>query len=97
MTGAALGRTGPSTPTQVQRPHGRGWGIGPPAQWPPDPFTFLQVMQDPREPVFMGLRRPLLPCPAVGTTWMDLEGVTLSEVSQRKTNTLRSHYMGDQN
>ena len=25
------------------------------------------------------------------TTWMDLEGIMLSKISQRKTNTVRSH------
>lgn len=64
--GCSLGQDfGPSTPTQAQCPRGRGWSIGPPAQCSsPDPFTFLQVMQDPREPCPPGLRRsPLtMPC-----------------------------------
>ena len=54
-------------------------------------------MQDPNEPVFTGLHRPLPSRPAVGTMCMDLEGVTLSEVSQRKTSTVQSHYMWSQN
>lgn len=44
------------------------------------------------ETVFTGLRRSPLPCPAVG--WMDLEGVTLGEVSQKEADTLRSPHGG---
>ena len=29
------------------------------------------------------------------TTWMDLEGIMLSEISQRKTNTVSSHLYAD--
>ena len=47
----------------------------------------VRVIQTHTEEYYLAVKNEILP---FATAWMDLEGIMLSEVSQRKTNTVRS-------